>query len=107
MATFSEASGAGLSHARWIKRRESVEKWKMANYVYYLEQKRRLAHRPEYLAYRRAMYKAKRSNNQSVSLSTNKSLNESEETDERPDYCIYCEPESAKGPTFGDWLGAS
>ena len=80
MSTFSET--------RWIKRREAVEKWKMAHYAYYLEQKRRLAHRPEYLAHRRAMYRARRSNPQSASLSTSKSLNEFEETDEGSDYCI-------------------
>ena len=102
MATFSEASGA-----RWIKRRESMERWKVANYAYYLEQKRRLAHRPEYLAYRRAMYRIKRSNAQSASLSTIEILNEFEETNEGPDHCIYREPEPAKGPSFGDWLGAT
>ena len=42
------------------KRRQAVERWKLKNREYYLEQKRRLAHRPEYLQHRRDMYKAKR-----------------------------------------------
>ena len=42
------------------KRRHAVERWKLNNREYYLEQKRRLAHRPEYLQHRREMYKAKR-----------------------------------------------
>ena len=88
---------------RWIKRREAVEKWKVMHYAYYLEQKRRLAHRPEYLAHRRALYKARRSDARSACLSTIEILNEFEETDERPDHCLDCEPESAKGPSLGDW----
>ena len=79
----------------------------MANYAYYLEQKRRLAHRPEYLAYRRAMYAAKRSSARSASLSTIEILNESEETDTGSDHRLYCESESTAGPPFGDWLGAT
>ena len=43
-----------------VKRRLAVEKWKEKNKEYYLAQKRRLAHRPEYLAHRRQMYKIKR-----------------------------------------------
>ncbi len=42
------------------KRRHAVERWKLNNREYYLEQKRKLAHRPEYLQHRREMYKAKR-----------------------------------------------
>ncbi len=42
------------------KRRQAVHRWKENNREYYLEQKRRLAHRPEYLQRRREMYKAKR-----------------------------------------------
>ena len=49
-----------VRETRWVKRRQAVENWKMANYQYYLEQKRRLAHRPAYLAHRREMYAAKR-----------------------------------------------
>jgi len=41
------------------KRRQAVHRWKENNREYYLEQKRRLAHRPEYLKRRREMYKAK------------------------------------------------
>ena len=37
--------------------RAACEKWKIAHRDYYLEQKRRLATRPEYKAYRRAVYK--------------------------------------------------
>ena len=46
-----------------VKRRLAVEKWKERNREYYLDQKRRLAHRPEYLARRRQMYKIKRAKN--------------------------------------------
>ncbi len=42
------------------KRRLAVERWKQNHREYYLEQRRILAHRPEYLAHRREMYKAKR-----------------------------------------------
>ena len=42
------------------KRRQAVNRWKENHREYYLEQKRRLAHRPEYLQHRREMYKAKR-----------------------------------------------
>ena len=94
MGTFSE---------RWIKRRESAEKWKVANYEYYLEQKRRCAHRPEYLAHRRVMYKAKRSNAGSASLSTREILNESEETYQRPDNRLDHEPEPATRSTQRYW----
>ena len=41
------------------KRRLACEKWKMRNREHYLEQKRRLAVRPEYLAHRRDMYRRK------------------------------------------------
>ncbi len=46
------------------KRRQAVHRWKENNREYYLEQKRRLAHRPEYLKRRREMYKAKRTSNE-------------------------------------------
>ena len=41
---------------KWEKRRAAVERWKIKNRGYYLEQKRRLAGRPEYLAWRREKY---------------------------------------------------
>jgi len=44
---------------RQFKKRAAVEAWKQRNYEYYLEQKRRLAGRSEYLAHRREMYKQK------------------------------------------------
>ena len=40
-----------------MRRRIACEKWKIAHRDYYLEQKRRLATRPEYKAHRRAVYK--------------------------------------------------
>ena len=40
-----------------MKRRIACEKWKRTHREYYLDQKRRLANRPEYKAHRRAMYK--------------------------------------------------
>ena len=45
-----------LRGERWRKRREAAERWKDNNRTYYLEQKRRLAGRPEYLAKRRATH---------------------------------------------------
>jgi hypothetical protein len=42
-----------------LKRRAACERWKTRNRDYYLEQKRRLASRPEYLQHRREMYKAR------------------------------------------------
>ena len=41
---------------KWVKRRTAVERWKENNRGYYLEQKRQLAGRPEYLAWRREKY---------------------------------------------------
>ena len=74
---------------RWFKHRVAMERWKANNYQYYLEQKRRLAARPEYLARRRVMYalrKAARPNTQPENLSTTQSyLHELEETDEESD----------------------
>ena len=42
---------------RVLKRRQAVERWKEKNRDRYLEQKRRLAARPEYRAHRREMYR--------------------------------------------------
>ena len=41
---------------RWLKMRAAQERWKAANRERYLEQKRLLARRPDYLASRRALY---------------------------------------------------
>ncbi len=41
-----------------LRRRAACERWKTRNRDYYLEQKRRLASRPEYLQHRREMYRA-------------------------------------------------
>ena len=60
------------------KRRQAVHRWKENNREYYLEQKRRLAHRPEYLKHRREMYKAKRAR---------KLFSCGRETDEYPTRC--------------------
>ena len=49
-----------LRDQKWMKHRICVENWKANNKEYYLEQKRRLAHRPEYLARRREMYALKK-----------------------------------------------
>ncbi len=43
----------------FMRRRAACEKWKIAHREYYLEQKRRLATRPEYRAHRREMYREK------------------------------------------------
>ena len=45
---------------RWARHRFAVERWKDRNRAYYLEQKRRLAQRPEYLQRRRELYKLRR-----------------------------------------------
>ena len=60
-----------MRDTQWQKHREAVEKWKNNNREYYLMEKARLAARPEYLAKRREMYKA-RKKNEKVFLSTNK-----------------------------------
>ncbi len=46
---------------RWRKKRRCQEAWKQRHRDAYLEQKRELAHRPEYLAKRRALYAQKQS----------------------------------------------
>ena len=50
-------SDFGEVTTRVLSRRAAVEKWKIAHRDYYLDQKRRLATRPEYKAHRREMYK--------------------------------------------------
>jgi hypothetical protein len=40
-----------------LRRRATVQRWKTRNRERYLEQKRRLANRPEYKAHRREMYR--------------------------------------------------
>ena len=87
-----------LRDARWMKHRASVEKWKLAHYEYYIFQKRRLAARPEYLAHRRDLYRAKRSKRDRCDLSTiQNSLNDIETTDEGADR----PPDPARGAAAG------
>ena len=50
---------AELTSTRVIQKRTACERWKQQNREYYLEQKRRLAARPEYKARRREMYREK------------------------------------------------
>ena len=50
---------AELTSTRVIQKRTACERWKQQNREYYLEQKRRLAARPEYKAHRRDMYRQK------------------------------------------------
>ena len=75
-----------IEQARWQKHRAACERWKKANYEYYLAQKRECAHRPEYLAHRREMYALRqlrlRSDAQDFSGEINKSLNDIETCDE-------------------------
>ena len=53
--------GRALSpRERWRKKRLCQEAWKLRRRGAYLAQKRELAHRPEYLAKRRALYAQKR-----------------------------------------------
>ena len=49
-----------VEQTRWLKHRMACERWKRANYAYYLAQKRECAHRPEYLRHRREIYAARR-----------------------------------------------
>ncbi len=65
-----------MRDAKWQTHRLAVEKWKDNNREYYLEQKRRLASRPEYLAKRREMYHV-RKNAPKYFLSTNKITDDS------------------------------
>ena len=53
---FGDGHHGGVS-LRVLKRRQAVERWKEKNRDRYLEQKRRLAARPEYRAHRREMYR--------------------------------------------------
>ena len=77
---------ARVRDERWVKHRAAVEIWKLRHYEYYIAQKRFLAARPEYLAHRRNMYRAKRSIPEQSDLSTiQNSLNDSETTDEKSD----------------------
>ena len=84
-----------------------MERWKRAHYAYYLAQKRRLAARPEYLAHRREMYRAKRSKTQSTSLSTSKSLHEYQETYERSHHGSDCQTDGAEGPQVRHWTDSA
>ena len=45
---------------RILRNRQSKERWKLRNWDRYVEQKRELQSRPEYLALRRSRYLAKR-----------------------------------------------
>ena len=94
------------------RRRDSTERWKLQNYAYYLEQKRVLSHRPEYLAHRRSLYKIKqleRSKDLEQILSTKKDTlkNELEKATEGPDPGEYCGQPRGHGASLWDWVGAS
>ena len=72
-----------LQDPRWVKSRQAQESWKEANRDYYLAQKRRLAHRPEYLQYRRLKYRIQKNHARQMTeqedLSTTEIFHESEE----------------------------
>ena len=94
------------------KRRDSIERWKLQNYAYYLEQKRVVPHRPEYLAHRRSLYKIKqleRSKNLEQILSAKKDTlkNEFEKTNEGSDSGEHCGQPRGHGASLWDWVGAS
>ena len=76
---------APVRDERWVKHRAAVEIWKLRHYEYYFAQKRRLAARPEYLAHRRDLYRAKRSMREQSDLSTIQTLNDIETTNEGAD----------------------
>jgi len=91
-----------MRDARWAKHRISVERWKLAHYQYYLSQKKRLAHRPEYLEHRRTMYAQKKSVRpypQSQSLSTQEIIYEFKETDENTDQSSHPQWSGTTGST--------
>ena len=77
---------AALQDPRWVKSRQAQESWKEANRDYYLAQKRRLAHRPEYLYYRRLKYRIQKNHARQMAdsedLSTNQNFHESEEREQ-------------------------
>jgi hypothetical protein len=56
---------------KWISHRNAVEKWKSNNREYYLQQKRRLAGRPEYLQKRREQYQVRKMPIKIISLHIN------------------------------------
>ena len=93
---------ATMRDARWAKHRISVERWKLAHYQYYLSQKKRLAHRPEYLEHRRTMYaqrKAARPDPQFENLSTQEIIYEFKETDENTDQSSHPQWSGTTGST--------
>ena len=97
---------------RKSKRRNSSERWKLQNREYYLEQKRVLSHRPEYLAHRRSLYKMKqleRSKNLEQILSTKKDTlkNEFEKTNRGSDLGAHCGQSPGHGASLWDWVGSN
>ena len=74
-----------MQDPRWVKSRQAQESWKESNRDYYLAQKRRLAHRPEYLHYRRLRYRIQKDARQMAEqedLSTTQNFHESEEREQ-------------------------
>jgi hypothetical protein len=91
-----------MRDARWAKHRISVERWKLAHYQYYLSQKKRLAHRPEYLEHRRTMYAQKKSVRpypQIKSLSTQEIIYDIEEANEIRDRSSHPQWSGTTGST--------
>ena len=77
-----------VEQTRWMKHRMACERWKRANYAYYLAQKRECAHRPEYLAHRREMYarsKAGKNDLSTKQISLNGNSEANETTDRQID----------------------
>ncbi len=95
---------------RWARHRLAVERWKIQNYDYYLQQKRELAARPEYLAHRRRTYalrKAARSSDQSGDLSTQQTVYEFEETGERTNRSLNSSGSAATSTSIGNRAGTA
>ena len=65
-----------MQDPRWVKTRRAQESWKEANREYYLAQKRRLAHRPEYLYYRRLKYRIQKNHARQMADSEDLSTNQ-------------------------------
>ena len=85
-----------------MKRRSAVEKWKLANYDYYLAQKRRCAHKPSYLSHRREVYR--RSKKRLVDLSTRENNNDdNSKSNEGPADGVHCPRHAAPSPEERHW----
>ena len=92
-----------MEHERWLKKRAACERWKAANHAYYVAQKRRCAHRPEYLAHRREKYR--RSNADAATLSAIENNDDNSKSNEGPADGVHCPRHAAPSPEERHWTG--